>query len=55
MKLDPLARVIVNEARKRRLTYSQLSQITYHARRRLGLTAPHGPRHLPQILPGASL
>lgn len=55
MRLDPLARIMVNEARMRRLTYDQFNKIARQARQELGLKPPRGPRRLPQILPAAGL
>ena len=50
MRVDPLVRMLVNEARQRRLTYGQFNKIAHQARAQLGLRPPHGPRRLPRIL-----
>lgn len=54
MRVDPLVRLIVNEARQRRLTYSQFSELTKQARKRLNLKRAR-THILPRLLPADAL
>ena len=45
-RLNPLMRVLVKEARRWRLSYSQFSEYGKPARRHLGLKSARGPRLL---------
>ena len=45
-RLNPFVRVLVKEARRWRLSYSQFSEYAKPARRHLGLKSARGPRPL---------
>ena len=54
-RLHPFVRVLVNESRRLRLSYSQFNEYAKQARKHLGLKPARGPRQLPRLLPKASL
>ena len=54
-RLNPFVRVLVNEARRLWLSYTQVNEYAKQARKLLGLRPARGPQSLPRLLSKASL